>query len=98
MMSCSVAARSGSAADTGWRPALYVTIFRILTNVAAPVKCRHAAWGGLVLYGETFGRELPSYARNRIFLRRINGSMFMGVNSKCAHQGRPPWNTSEQRA
>ncbi len=42
MMSCSVAARSGSGTDTGWRPALDVTIVRILTNVAGPVNCRHA--------------------------------------------------------
>src|SRR5882762_3257111 len=42
MMSCSVAARSGSAAAAGWRLALDVTLVRILTNVAEPVNCRHA--------------------------------------------------------
>src|SRR5882672_11825213 len=47
MMSCSVAARSGSAADAGSWSALDITIVRILTIVAAPVNCRHAveaAW------------------------------------------------------
>src|SRR5882672_3951975 len=42
MMSCSVAARSGSAADAGSWSALDVTIVRILTIVADSVNCRHA--------------------------------------------------------
>src|SRR6266513_798825 len=42
MMSCNVAARSGSAADAGSWSARDVTIVRILTNVAGPVNCRHA--------------------------------------------------------
>ena len=28
--------------------------------------------------------------KSSIFLRRMIGSMFVGVNSKCAHQLRPP--------
>jgi len=34
----------------------------------------------------------PRTSRPSIFLRRIIGSMFIRVNSKCAHQVRPPLN------
>ena len=32
----------------------------------------------------------PASGKSSIFLRRIIGSMFILVNSKCAHQVRPP--------
>ena len=32
----------------------------------------------------------PSWRTSSISLRRIVGAMFMRVNSKCAHQLRPP--------
>ena len=34
--------------------------------------------------------ELSASRKSSIFLRRIVGPMFMRVNSKCAHQVRPP--------
>jgi len=34
--------------------------------------------------------DAPASGKSSIFLRRIIGSMFMRVNSKCAHQVRPP--------
>ena len=44
------------------------------------------AWPQLALVA-TFA---PASRTSSIFLRRIVGSMFMRVNSKCAHQVRPP--------
>jgi len=35
-------------------------------------------------------RHAPASRRSSIFLRRIVGTMFMRVNSNCAHQVRPP--------
>ena len=34
--------------------------------------------------------DAPASCKSSIFLRRMVGVMFMQVNSKCAHQVRPP--------
>jgi hypothetical protein len=34
--------------------------------------------------------DAPASSKSSIFLRRIVGSLFMRVNTKCAHQVRPP--------
>jgi len=39
----------------------------------------------------------PSWRKSSIFLRRIVGAIFMRVNSKCAHQARPPLLGGAQR-
>jgi len=41
-------------------------------------------------------RNAPTISGSSIFLRRIVGVVFMGVNSKCAHQVRPPHGRVEQ--
>jgi hypothetical protein len=38
--------------------------------------------------------DAPASRTSSIFLRRMIGSMFMRVNSKCAHQVRPPSNAN----
>jgi hypothetical protein len=40
--------------------------------------------------GSTIDVDARAFRKSSIFLRRMISSMFMRVNSKCAHQARPP--------
>jgi hypothetical protein len=62
----------------------------LAAHVSATAHCATLIRAWFSDWGSTGSMNAPSWRKSSIFLGRIVGVMFMRVNSKCAHQVRPP--------
>ena len=91
-------AKAGEILRAGWlRGPLLSGNGVAFTNTALTTAKSDPLMLGLGIAVSSHNATAPSWQKSSIFLRRMIGSMFMRVNSKCAHQVRPPLSRMKRR-